>query len=382
MIKRVYTLGLAVLTVLSSVTAMLIFPQLDPLTGVIGLLAQLAGVVVVGYLRPPFAGLALLLVTVAASWLPTGWQLVYANQLIVWIPFAATIASNRVIAESRSRPELILGLLPLPLWGLVTIGNGELSPTTVLAGIAPVLGGLCFALLSRLQQARRDRLASLEQERRAAERERLLADLHDLITHRITRVVLRSRQLAATTEPPTRDGLTEIERTATETLTALRDYLAAARPGEPSQTDHGASPVAALRSELAGIVAEEQGIGRAVTLAAADDDDHTMISSAVRSCLVRAVREALTNAAKHAAGGAVVIGLGTGRGRIRLSVINEAPPAGPDAALHNSGSGTGLRGLASRCQLLGGALTTGPEPTGGFSVRVDLPATEPAAVSG
>ncbi|GAB3745226.1 sensor histidine kinase [Microlunatus parietis] len=382
MIKRVYSIGLAVLTVLSSVTAMLIFPQLDPLTGVVGLLVQLAGVVVVGYLRPPFAGLALLLVTVAASWLPTGWQVAYDHQLIVWIPFAAAIASNRVISESRSRPELILGLAPLPLWCLVTIGNADPSPTTVLAGIAPVLGGLCFALLSRLGDARRDRLAALEQERRTAERERLLADLHDVITHRITRVVLRSRQLAAVTEPPVRDGLSEIERTATETLTALRDYLTAARPGEPTTTDHGAGTVADLRTELAGIVAEEQGLGRPVALADHDGDDRTMISSAVRSCLLRAAREALTNAAKHAAESPVMIELVAGRGRVRLAVINEAPTEGPDVALRGSGSGTGLRGLASRCQLLGGALTTGPEPSGGFAVRVDLPAAELAAVSG
>ncbi|MFC7624831.1 sensor histidine kinase [Microlunatus sp. GCM10028923] len=382
MIKRVYTLGLAALTVLSSVTAMLIFPQLDPLTGAVGLAVQLAGVVVLGYLRPPFAALALLVVTVAASWLPTGWQVVYDHQLIVWIPFAATIASNRVIGESRSRLELILGLAPLPLWCLVTIGNAEPSPTTVLAGIAPVLGGLCFALLGRLGQARRDRLASLEQERRAADRERLLADLHDLITHRITRVVLRSRQLAATTEPPVRDGLTEIERTATETLTALRDYLTEARPTEPTPTDHGATPVAELRAELAGIVAGERDLGRQVTLAELDGDDHTMINSAVRSCLVRAVREALTNAAKHAAGAAVVIELGAAAGRVKLSVINTAPPAGPDAALHRSGSGTGLRGLDSRCQLLDGTLNGGPEPDGGYAVRVDLPAAATAAVSG
>ncbi len=384
MIPRTYLIAFAALTVVSAVMAVLIFPELDPLTGVVGLVVQLTALLVVAHLRLVIASVTVLIMTMALSWSPSAWQVVYDHGLIIWIPVAASLVAGRVVVEARSRLELILSLAPLAAWCVVTIGNAGPSLITVLAGIAPVLGGICLALVIRLREARRDRLAALEQARINADRERLLADLHDLITHRITRVVLKSRQMAAVAEqPPVRDGLGEIERTATETLTALRDYLTAARPVEPTG-DQGVRPVADLRTELAGIVDAERGLDRTIRLAEPTGDDRIMINSAVHGCVVRAVHEALTNAAKHAAGAPVEIILEAGGARsadlIMLSVINGPPLAGPDAGLHRSGSGAGLRGLVSRCQLLGGTLTAEPDDRGGFAVRVELPVvgTQPA----
>ncbi len=376
-LPRIYLTVFAGLTVVFAVMGILIFPELDRVTVLIGLLVQLTGLLVVAFLRPVIGSVTVLIMTMTLSWTPTGWQIMYDNQLIIWIPVAASLVSGRVIVESRSRLELIMGLAPLVAWCAVTIGNVGVSPISVLGSISPVLVGICIALVIRLREARKDRLASLEQARLTADRERLLADLHDLITHRITRVVLKSRQLAAGAEltagaelAPVRDGLAEIERTATETLTALRDYLTAARPIEPT-ADQGARPVADLRSELTEIVAAERALDRTIRLAEPSGDDRTMINSAIHGCLVRAVREALTNAAKHAAGAPVEIIL-EARELVRLSVINGAAVAGPDATLHGSGAGAGLRGLASRCHLLGGTMTAEPAG-GGFAVRVQLP---------
>lgn len=371
-LPRTYLTVFAGLTVVFAVMGILIFPELDRPTVLIGLLVQLTGLLVVAFLRPVIGSVTVLIMTMVLSWTPTDWQTLYDNQLIIWIPVAASLVSGRVIVESRNRLELIMGLAPLVAWCVVSIGNVGVTPISVLGSISPVLAGICIALVIRLREARKDRLASLEQARITADRERLLADLHDLITHRITRVVLKSRQLAAgADQPPVRDGLGEIERTATETLTALRDYLTAARPIEPT-ADQGARPVADLRSELTEIVVAERGLDRTVRLAEPSGDDRIMINSAIHGCLVRAVREALTNAAKHAAGAPVEITLAA-RELVRLTVINEPAVAGPDAALHASGSGAGLRGLASRCQLLGGTMTAEPDGRGGFAVRVELP---------
>lgn len=380
MIARGYLIVFAGLTLLAGVAAMSIFPRLDPVTGVIGLLVQLTAVLVIGRLRPPIAAATVLVVTLAVSWVDTGWQDAYRHQVIIWIPIAASMASTRVVDESRSRAELVLGLAPLAAWCVVTVGNAGPSPITVLAGIAPVLAGLCFALFRRLQQARQDRLAELERQRIAADRERLLTDLHDLITHRITRVVLRSRQLGATVDQPRlRDGLSDIERTATETLTALRDYLAAARPAAAGDAGRSAAAeprtVAELGHDLAGIVAAERGLDRSVRLDAPSSSAEVAIDPVVYACAVRVVREGLINAAKHAAGSAVTVTV-TATDRLRIAVINDRPPAGPDPGLGAAGSGTGLRGLAGRCRLLGGTLAAGPEPDGGYAVRVELPTAD------
>lgn len=373
MVIKIVAIGLAALTVLSGVGSMLIFPELGPVAGLIGLVLQLAGTIAVAFLRPPYAAATVVIITAAVAWLPTGWQVAYDHEAVLWIPIAATIASNRLVIESRSRIELIISSALVAVWCMITIVNNEPSLIVVLAGIAPVLGGICFALLSRLAGARKDRLATLQQARLSAEREQLLADLHDLITHRITRVVLRSRQLATPDRTPeVRDGLAEIERTATETLTALRDYLITARPVEPSGAGDDARPLAELQAQLGEIVEAERRLDRSVRLGTTIHDGRIMINSAVSACLIGATREALTNAAKHAAGASVTVALAADD-RVRLSVINEPPPAGPDAKLRQSGSGTGLRGLGRRCQLLGGQLTAEPDERGGFAVRVDLP---------
>lgn len=86
MISRAYLIVFAALTVASTVMAMVIFPELDPVTALIGLLVQLTGILVVAYLRLVIASLTVLIMTVVAAWAPTDWQVVYDHQLIVWLP--------------------------------------------------------------------------------------------------------------------------------------------------------------------------------------------------------------------------------------------------------------------------------------------------------
>ena len=88
----------------------------------------------------------------------------------------------------------------------------------------------------------------------------------------------------------------------------------------------------------------------------------------------RIVQEALANAARHAPGSAVeaaVLALGE---RLEISVRNEAPPAGP--ANGPAGVGHGLTGMRERAALLGGTLSAGPDPRGGYRVTATLPYRE------
>jgi signal transduction histidine kinase len=85
----------------------------------------------------------------------------------------------------------------------------------------------------------------------------------------------------------------------------------------------------------------------------------------------RIVQEALTNTLKHAGAGA--------QARVRLAVhaeyvdVEVTDDGAGNRACSPADHGNGLRGIAERVNLLGGALTVGPEPDGGFTVRARLP---------
>jgi signal transduction histidine kinase len=91
----------------------------------------------------------------------------------------------------------------------------------------------------------------------------------------------------------------------------------------------------------------------------------------------RVVREALTNAAKHAAGQSVTVTVTGTIDRVRVAVLNQPASATPDASGYSvmtlPGKGFGLVGLAERCRLAGGSLDSGPRVDGGWRVAAELP---------
>jgi signal transduction histidine kinase len=98
------------------------------------------------------------------------------------------------------------------------------------------------------------------------------------------------------------------------------------------------------------------------------------IPPAVGVCAYRIVQEALSNATRHAPGASVSVQIHRHRDTVRLTITN-----GPGRSLvrlrEDQGSGHGLAGMRERAVLLGGALTAGPAPAGGFSVSAVLPFT-------
>jgi signal transduction histidine kinase len=86
----------------------------------------------------------------------------------------------------------------------------------------------------------------------------------------------------------------------------------------------------------------------------------------------RAVQEALTNAARYAPGADVVVTITFATDRLCVTVEDSGPPPGR-AALASQGTGLGLAGMDERIRGVGGSLTAGPRPVGGWSVRVEVP---------
>lgn len=243
-----------------------------------------------------------------------------------------------------------------------------------------VLGALLYVVCAGLGEARRQwlkgrsvaarRLAGAEEARRRAgdtERGRLARELHDVSAHHLTSVVITAdaaRRLGDSRPELTAEALSFAERTGTETLTALRRLVGLLRDADRPDP----RPMTARIEEL---IAGFGRLGRPIDAVLPDD-----LAGAAAEAVHGIVREALTNALRYAPGSAAHVSVLRGEGVLELSVEN-APPRGsaPDGVggVDGLGSGRGVAGMKERAAAVGGELTAGPAPGGGWRVRATLP---------
>ncbi|WUI04305.1 histidine kinase [Spirillospora sp. NBC_00431] len=325
----------------------------------------------------------------------------------VWWPPTAPLAAYAAMAFPRdgARPVWIRALPVAAL--LVPVGGmGEVLPGSAMrefssqetdsvealvfrsvgAVVCAALIGMYVAARRRVVQGLVERAERAERERhllaeraRAEERARLAAEMHDVVAHRVTLMVLQAGALRVRApDGPTREAAEELRGTGCQALEELRDVIGllrrdqSAAPAEPA-ADSGAPPDL---PELSVLVAESAAVGVPVELA--EHGDPPSASPAVGRTAYRVVQEALTNARKHAPGAAVHVDVRYRTDGVRLTVRNTAASREPDAELAASGSGMGLAGLRERVELIGGTFTAGPHQDG-FRVEATLPAYVPVA---
>ncbi|WP_381562223.1 histidine kinase [Streptomyces eurythermus] len=219
-------------------------------------------------------------------------------------------------------------------------------------------------LAGRLTAARR--LAGAEQARRLAgdqERRRLARELHDVSAHHLTSVVVTvDAALRLRDDRPelTAEALAFAERTGTETLTALQRLVGLLR--DTGRPDH--RPMSGRIEEL---VAGFGRLGRPVTARVPDD-----LAGPAAEAVHGIVREALTNALRYAPGAAARVDVRRADGLLELTVEN-APPRAAAPGAGGLGAGRGVAGMRERAASVGGELTAGPTPEGGWRVRATLP---------
>jgi signal transduction histidine kinase len=218
----------------------------------------------------------------------------------------------------------------------------------------------------------RERNAELAREREAYaqlsvryERARIAAELHDIVAHAISVMVVQAgagQRLAAVDPDLTKETFRHIAdaaRQAEDDMGRLVALLGDAGEAAPA-------PDLALVEELVRRAAGS-GLDVALRLEGPLDD----VPAPVAEAGYRVVQESLTNALRYAAGARVAVRLRGGEDAIDVEVRNGA--ARREEELTGAGTGNGLAGLRERLDACGGTLDAGPLPEGGWRVAARIP---------
>lgn len=224
----------------------------------------------------------------------------------------------------------------------------------------------------RADEAERRRLAALAAT--VEERARLARELHDVVTHHVTAMVVQSDAAQFLRDSPDRltEGLTAISSTGRRALTELRYLLGVleatgeSAPGERAPA-HG---------KLSDLVEQTRLAGQPVEFV--EDGERAPKDIGTELAAYRVVQESLTNAVKYAAGRPTLVRVRYGRDHTDIEIVTEGPDGAPAGVAPRPGGGhvsggRGLGGLRERVEMLGGRFTAESRPDGGFAVGAHIP---------
>ena len=211
-----------------------------------------------------------------------------------------------------------------------------------------------------------------EQARRAVvdERARIARELHDVVAHNVSVMVVQSGAARRTIERDperAREVLTSVESTGRQALDEMRRLLGVLRT-EDEATDLRAPQPSV--SHLDALVAQVCDAGLPVKLVV--EGEPRPLSSGVDMSAYRIVQEALTNSLKHAGPAHAHVRVCFGDNDLRLEVTDDGRGIIADDPATNGG-GHGLVGMRERVALFGGRLEAGPRTGGGYIVTATLP---------
>jgi signal transduction histidine kinase len=307
-----------------------------------------------------------------------------ALPLVAWqrAPFAVSLASGAVTIAMAALdvPHLGLGVLAavfgVAYWGEQRARRGTLALLVVGVPVVPLLTDdaasipkdaalyACAFLLGHLLRERereRDRNAQLAA---AAERARLARELHDVLTHSVSVMVVQAQagQAVAGDRAAVTRALERIEAVGRESLGELRRLLGSLR-SEAAAPELAPQPGLDRLDELAAAVRDA-----GVAVSVARDGAVAPVPAAVDLSAFRIVQEALTNTLRHADAQAAEVRLRYDPDALRVEVRDDGRARTPPRA-----DGSGLAGMRERARACGGTLHAGARPGGGFEVVAELP---------
>lgn len=326
--------------------------------------------------RRPLAVLAT--VTLASI----GWNYAfYLDEQPPLAPFLALLLAAFAAATTAERGSAVAGGALVATWilseipALVVGGvrSEDIVPAWIFLTLAWALGRVVHRQRA-LAAALAERASQLEQEREekarlavALERARIARELHDVVTHNVSVMVVQAgveRRTLAEDSEPTREVLNSIEQIGRATLVELRRLLGVLRKSDDSLP---LAPQPTL-DRLDELVEQARDAGLPVDLRI--EGRRVQLPAGVELSAYRIVQEALTNVLKHAGRARATVIVRYGGTTLELEIADDG--VGPNGGLER---GHGLVGMRERVALHGGTLETAGRNGGGFLVRARLPVT-------
>jgi signal transduction histidine kinase len=335
--------------------------------------------VLLGRRRFPFAAPAAMWLLAAGLSSVEGWLVVSTSSLYI-AGLVASLSLGNVGDVVRARVGLAVALCATT----IVVANdpshtaGEFVFIPGLMAIAWFAGvtlreraGRAVEAQGRAIRAERERE---ENARRAVfeERVRIARELHDVVAHHVSMMGVQAgaaRMVIDRDRSKAKDALAVIEASSRQAVDELHRLLGFLRQAGDVD-DLAPSPgVSQLHRLAAGMGDSELAVHVGV------EGDERPLPPTVDVSAYRIVQEALTNTLKHAQASRADVRLRYWPGELEVEIIDDGlGGAGPPGG----GSGLGLIGMRERAALHGGRLRAGPEPGGGFAVRVHLPTQDGA----
>ncbi|MCX2928041.1 sensor histidine kinase [Streptomyces sp. NEAU-W12] len=286
--------------------------------------------------------------------------------------FSVTTVSDWTVALGATVTAAVVQ--PLPMAVRHGFDGVSFSDWLIAVGLYLMVSALGAGRRHRLRerQAVEERLARAAQERAQAadtERERLAQELHDISAHHLTSVVVSveaARRLGEKRPELGAEALAFASRTARETQSALRRLVEVMHVG-------GTPAPASMTAPIEALIAGFGKLGRPISVSLPAD-----LAGPTAEAVHGIVREALTNALRYAPGASVGVRAERAGDVLRLTVDNGKPPGGTGGDKLGLGSGRGVAGMRQRAAAVGGQLSAGPRPGGGWRVEALLPDAPPA----
>ncbi|CAM5724227.1 histidine kinase [Streptomyces pharetrae] len=355
-------------------------------------------------IAPAQMGLLLTVVglyTLAASELPRRIIAALAGMSLVGTLVVTLVRAQQDMA--RGEVELSVGDWFVPFIS-ITASLGVTAP--------PLLLGLYVGARRRLMESLRERADSLERElqllaeraeeraewARNEERTRIAREMHDVVAHRVSLMVVHAAALQAVARKDPEKAVKNaalVGDMGRQALTELREMLGVLRSGEGAGRRPGVSvPLAAAGaaaaaaavsrveeesgegpclSELDELIGQSAATGLVVDLSV--EGEARAYAPEVEQTAYRVVQEALTNVHKHAAGAKTYVRLAHRASEIAMQVENEPPSESSASSARLPSGGNGLVGMKERVVGLGGVFVSGPTDAGGFRVSAVIPAS-------
>ncbi|MEU3878135.1 sensor histidine kinase [Streptomyces sp. NPDC029704] len=234
-----------------------------------------------------------------------------------------------------------------------------------------------------LARERREHAVALRAQETAeavtAERLRIARELHDMVAHSIGIIAIQAgvgSRVIGTQPGEAREALRAIEATSRETLSGLRRTLVSLRQADAATAASRQAPLAPAPglADIERLVAATADAG--VRVEVHRSGEQRPLPADIDLSAYRIVQEALTNVVRHAGTGQCRVTVDHGDDELSVEVVDDGRGATGSGPAH----GFGLIGMRERVALLGGHLSAGPRPEGGFRVAARLPLPAPVGV--